>query len=113
MASSRSLPNRGGGLIAYYRDAPPLAAVFLEKWADTPNFVVGDDWIGAVIASGFGTSATEADSAFWTKTLREVYSGSEGLKKLRVAVMCLAERDGLLFRVRDVKCPVHWLQVRS
>lgn len=90
-----------------------MAAVFLDKWQPTPNFVVGDDWIGAVISSGFGTTSSEEDAAFWTKTLREVYSGEEGRKKLRIAVMCLAERDGLLFRVRDIKCPVHWLQVRK
>ncbi|KAF5609009.1 microsomal epoxide hydrolase, partial [Fusarium tjaetaba] len=44
------------------------------------------------------------------ETLKQVYRGDEGRKKLRIAVVNLFERDGLLLRLRDVKCPVYWLQ---
>lgn len=59
---------------------------------------------------GFGTHATDESTQFWTSTLKEVYKGDEGRKKARMAVMCLLERDGLLLRLGDIKCPVYWLQ---
>jgi hypothetical protein len=40
-----------------------------------------------------------------------VYQGDEGRRKVRMAVICLLERDGLLLRVGDIQCPVHWLHV--
>lgn len=88
--------------------------VFYEKWSTpsaTPDFVVDDVWCGLVGGIGFGSAATETKSAFWTQTLKEVYKGDEGRKKVRMALNCLLERDGLLLRIRDIKCPVYWLQV--
>ncbi|KAJ5866343.1 hypothetical protein N7534_000896 [Penicillium rubens] len=67
--------------------------VFYEKWTSssaTPDFVVDDVWCGL--------------------TLKEVYKGDEGRKKVRMALNCLLERDGLLLRISDIKCPVYWLQ---
>ncbi|KAI0146299.1 putative alpha/beta hydrolase [Xylariaceae sp. FL1272] len=93
-------------------DAPAIAKPFLEKWFSpmlTPDFVLGDDWVGALLYLGFGNSASKEDTEFWTKTLKEVYSGDEGRRKIRMSAICLAERDGLLLRLCDVKCPVHWL----
>ncbi|KAI1409305.1 hypothetical protein F5Y13DRAFT_170605 [Hypoxylon sp. FL1857] len=40
--------------------------------------------------------------------MRRVYSGDQGRKKIRMVIICLAERDSLLFRLEDIKCPVHW-----
>lgn len=88
--------------------------VFYEKWTSpsaTPDFVVDDVWCGLVGGIGFGAAATETRSAFWTQTLKEVYKGDEGRKKVRMALNCLLERDGLLLRIGDIKCPVYWLQV--
>ncbi|KAI1344514.1 putative alpha/beta hydrolase [Xylariaceae sp. FL0016] len=93
-------------------DAVAIAKPFLEKWFSsmlTPDFVVGDDWVGALLYLGFGASATQDDTAFWTKTLKDVYSGDVGRRKIRMSAICLAERDGLMLRLGDVKCPVHWL----
>lgn len=87
---------------------------FYEKWTSpsaTPDFVVDDVWCGLVAGVGFGAAATETTSAFWTQTLKEVYKGDEGRKKLRMVLNCLLERDGLLLRIGDIKCPVYWLQV--
>jgi microsomal epoxide hydrolase len=88
--------------------------VFYEKWTSpsaTPDFVVDDVWCGLVGGIGFGAAATAERSAFWTQTLKDVYKGDEGRKKVRMALNCLLERDGLLLRVGDIKCTVHWLQV--
>lgn len=87
---------------------------FYETWdsaTPTPDFVVDEVWRGLVSSVGFGTNPSAETLSFWDETLKQVYSGDEGRKKLRNAVANLLERDGLLLRLRDVKCPVYWLQV--
>ncbi|KAF5594847.1 microsomal epoxide hydrolase [Fusarium pseudoanthophilum] len=86
---------------------------FYESWhstTPTPEFVVDDVWRGLVSSVGFGSNPSPETLAFWDETLKQVYRGDEGRKKLRIAVVNLFERDGLLLRLRDVKCPVYWLQ---
>lgn len=86
---------------------------FFESWSSptpTPDFVVPEVWRGLVSSVGFGSDPSPELLAFWDETLKQVYSGDEGRKKLRIAVVNLFERDGLLRRLRDVKCPVYWLQ---
>ncbi|PKX99844.1 putative alpha/beta hydrolase [Aspergillus campestris IBT 28561] len=94
-------------------DPAPLLAPFHDKWSSataTPDFLIDDVWCGMVSGIGFGANSPAETGEFWTKTLKEVYRGDEGRKKVRMAVNCLLERDGLLMRLRDVKCPVYWLQ---
>lgn len=88
---------------------------FLDKWCSMSGdgFVIDEVWCGMVGSVGFGEHGTPEALAFWTKTLQEVYKGDEGRKKAKMALTNLLTRDGLLFRLRDVKCPVHWLQVRT
>ncbi|KAK7422753.1 hypothetical protein QQZ08_009378 [Neonectria magnoliae] len=86
---------------------------FYEGWGSptpTPDFVVDKVWRGLVASVGFGAAVTPETLSFWDETLKNVYTGDEGRKKLRIAVACLLERDGLLLRLRDIKCPVYWLQ---
>lgn len=97
-------------------DPAAILTPFLEKWTSTvptPDFVIDDVWCGMVGSLGFGTGVTAETTNFWTKTLKEVYRGDEGRKKARMALLCLMERDGLLRRLGDVRCPVYWLQVSS
>ncbi|KAI0116169.1 putative alpha/beta hydrolase [Hypoxylon sp. NC0597] len=94
-------------------DPAPIVTPFLQNWTSsepTPDFVVEDDWIQAVAGLGLGAASTPALVEFWTESMRRVYSGDKGRKKLRMAVICLAERDGLLLRLGDIKCPIHWYQ---
>ncbi|KAJ5888160.1 hypothetical protein N7495_008201 [Penicillium taxi] len=94
-------------------DPATSLTTFYDKWSTnsaTPEFIVDDVWCGLVSGIGFGAAATEEGAAFWSKTLKEVYKGDEGRKKVRMALGCLLERDGLLLRLRDIKCPVYWLQ---
>ncbi|KAH6662393.1 hydrolase [Plectosphaerella plurivora] len=87
-------------------------APFYEKWCSpvpTPDFVVDKVWCGMVASLGFSGTVAPETLAFWDQTLQEVYKGDEGRRKLRMALTCLLERDGLLLRLRDIKCPVHWL----
>lgn len=86
-------------------------APFLEAWSTpNPDFVVDEVWRGMVASLGFSGTVSKDTLAFWDKTVKEVYSGEEGRKKLRMATINLMERDGLLRRLSDVKCPVYWLQ---
>lgn len=87
-------------------------APFLEKWSvPDPDFVVDEVWRGMVASLGFSGTVSEETLSFWNNTVKDVYSGDEGRKKLRMATINLMERDGLLRRLRDIKCPVYWLQV--
>lgn len=86
---------------------------FFESWCSTvptPDFVIDDTWCGAVGSLGFGANVSAETIAFWTQTLKSVYVGDEGRKKAKGALLNLLERDSLLLRVRDIKCPVYWLQ---
>jgi microsomal epoxide hydrolase len=95
-------------------DPKTLLTPFYENWCSTtptPDFLVDDVWCGMVGSLGFGSGTTPEVSAFWTETLKSVYKGDEGRRKLKMALANLLDRDGLLRRVRDIKCPVVWLQV--
>ncbi|KAK5658467.1 hypothetical protein OQA88_1856 [Cercophora sp. LCS_1] len=94
-------------------DPKTLLAPFYDKWCSptpTADFVVDDVWCGMVASLGFGAGATAEMVQFWVETLKTVYVGDEGRKKLKMALACLLDRDGLLRRVRDITCPVYWLQ---
>lgn len=85
----------------------------MDKWsspAPADDFVIDDVWCGMVGSVGFGEHGTPEVVAFWTSVLQDVYQGDEGRKKAKMAVVNLITRDGLLARLRDVKCPVLWLQ---
>jgi pimeloyl-ACP methyl ester carboxylesterase len=97
-------------------DPAPILTPFYEKWTSTtatPEFIVDDVWCGMVGSLGFGTGVTTETIDFWKNTLKDVYKGDEGRKKVRMAVICLLERDGLLLRLGSITCPVYWLQVSS
>lgn len=85
----------------------------LSSETPTPDFVIDQGFRDIVIQHGFSGVIAAETLPFWDETLRNVYSGDEGRKKLRMALGNLMDRDGLLRRVRDIKCPVHWLQVGS
>jgi len=60
---------------------------------------------------GFGDTVAAETVDFWKQTVKDVYIGDEGRRKVRMAVLCLLSRDGLLLRLGDIKAPVYWLQV--
>ncbi|KAK4183004.1 hydrolase [Podospora australis] len=94
-------------------DPVPQLSPFLTKWTSdtlTPDFVVDEVWRGMVASLGFGSGVSAETLAFWDQTVRDVYTGDEGRRKVRMALMNLLERDGLVLRVGDIKCPVYWLQ---
>lgn len=76
----------------------------------TPDFLIDDGLRESVVNIGFSGAITPEATEFWKATLNKVYSGDSGRKKLRGAFINLLERDGLLRRVQDIKCPVYWIQ---
>jgi hypothetical protein len=60
---------------------------------------------------GFSGTVSKETTDFWVSTVKKVYSGDEGRRKVRTALINLIERDGLFLRLPDITCPVHWLQV--
>ncbi|KAI6363223.1 hypothetical protein MCOR25_005942 [Pyricularia grisea] len=94
-------------------DPRTTLAPFMEAWStteSTPDFVVDDAWCQAVGSLGFSGAVAPETLQFWTDTLRSVYRGDRGRWMLKMALVNLVERDGLLWRLRDVVCPVYWLQ---
>ncbi|KAK0737323.1 Alpha/Beta hydrolase protein [Apiosordaria backusii] len=94
-------------------DPASVLSPWLEKWTSatpTPDFVVDEQWRGMVTALGFGAAPKPELLRFWDETLKQVYVGDEGRKKVKMALINLLERDGLLRRLGYVKCPVYWLQ---
>jgi len=87
---------------------------FVEKWTsatETPDFVIDETWRGMIGSFGFGDTVAAETVDFWKQTVKDVYIGDEGRRKVRMAVLCLLSRDGLLLRLGDIKAPVYWLQV--
>jgi hypothetical protein len=67
-------------------------APFLEKWSvPNPDFVVDEVWRGMVAGLGFSGTVSQDILSFWDKTVKDVYSGEEGRKKLRMATINLME----------------------
>lgn len=88
-------------------------APFMEAWStteSTPDFVVDDAWCGAVGSLGFSGAVAPETLQFWTTTLKSIYIGDRGRIMLKMALANLVDRDGLSWRLRDIKCPVYWLQ---
>lgn len=95
-------------------DAYEVCTPYFERWssaAHTPDFVIDEDWCRTVPAMAHGDAGTPDMLQFWFDTWRTIYKGDEGRKKARMTILSLVERDGLLWRLRDVRCPVHWLHV--
>ncbi|KAH8651160.1 putative alpha/beta hydrolase [Xylariales sp. PMI_506] len=93
-------------------DPVPFLKPFLQKWTTkvpTPDFTPDQDWLAACASLGFGAAGTPENTAFWNQSITEVYKGDDGRKKLKMTVICLAERDGILLRLDEIQCPVHWL----
>lgn len=85
---------------------------FIDTWSiPKADFVLDDLFCDMVSVTSFGSHNTPERAALCGNTVRQVYSGDEGRKKVRGVIMALLTRDGLLVRLGDVKCPVHWLQV--
>lgn len=74
------------------------------------DWVVGDDFVIAVLGAGLGEYVSADEQEFWLKTYRANYTGDDGRRRLRTSTVNLRDRDGLEARLNEVTCPVLWLQ---
>lgn len=84
----------------------------IKKWTtnqSVSSFEPGEDYSNFLIDIGFGKDCDKSVRKYWNDTIRENYQGDDGRRRIRMAAINLAERDGLHSRLPDVKCPVLWL----
>jgi hypothetical protein len=77
----------------------------------TPDFVLSDEYCSYLVENGFGQDVSEDVKAFWIKEIQSNYHGNDGRKRVRMAAINLRDRDGLLGRIGDIRCPVLWMHV--
>ncbi|KAF2096292.1 alpha/beta-hydrolase [Rhizodiscina lignyota] len=75
----------------------------------TPDFEPSTGYCDFLIDIGFGKNCPSDVRDFWRKTIKSNYQGDDGRRRIRMAGINLAERDGLHGRLSDVVCPVLWL----
>lgn len=75
------------------------------------DFEPGDDYYNFLMEIGFGKTVTDETRNFWANTIKNNYSGDEGKRRICMAAVALASRDGLHERLPYITCPVLWLQV--
>ncbi|KAL4746641.1 hypothetical protein BDW72DRAFT_207167 [Aspergillus terricola var. indicus] len=92
-------------------DGPKLLKPFIEQWSSkdpTPDFAPDNDYCDVLINIGFNDCSSEVRE-FWRSTIKQNYRGDDGRRRIRMAAINLAERNGLHLRLQDVQCPVLWL----
>lgn len=97
-------------------DGPGLLAPSIQEWTSvqsTAQFEPSADYANFLIDVGFGKNCPKDVRDFWVKTVKSNYQGDDGRRRIRMAAINLAERDGLHSRLFDVKCPVLWLHVST
>lgn len=93
-------------------NGPEDLAPSIKKWTTTEtvsDFEPGEDYSNFLIDIGFGKNCDKKTRQYWNDTIRANYQGDDGRRRIRMAAINLAERDGLHSRLPDVKCPVLWL----
>ncbi|CAN8100556.1 unnamed protein product [Discula destructiva] len=92
-------------------DAKSLLSIVLDLWTNEDSEFVMDGEGRKIISSmGFHPFNNPEQIARWCCHLDDVYSGEAGRKRAKMCLLNILTRDGLLMRLEDVKCPVHWLQ---
>lgn len=93
-------------------DGMAILTPFIEKWTRraSADFTPGPEYTKLLLDSGFGEDFPQEEREFWALELENNYKGDDGRQRLRVAMINLRDRDGLEARLRDVTCPVLWMQ---
>ncbi|KAJ5983386.1 Alpha/Beta hydrolase protein [Penicillium waksmanii] len=92
-------------------NGPGLLRPNITKWTTnepSQDFEPDTGYCDFLIDIGFNECAPELRE-FWRKTIKANYRGDDGRRRIRMAAINLAERDGLHSRLSDVRCPVLWL----
>lgn len=81
--------------------------------APADDFEPGEDYYNFLMDIGYGKTVDNDTKWFWARTIKENYGGDEGKRRICMAAVNLASRDGLHERLPYIRCPVLWLQVSS
>jgi pimeloyl-ACP methyl ester carboxylesterase len=91
-------------------DGYAMGVQLIEAWSvPNENFEPSPEYITLNNQLGFGNPSAEM-TKLWTGIIKGNYSGDEGRKRMRMSGINLRDRDGLHMRLRDIKCPVLWIQ---
>lgn len=93
-------------------DGPALLKDNIQTWTSnelTSDFEPATDYCDFLIDIGFGKDVDKDTRDYWRKTIKSNYQGDDGRRRIRMAAINLAERDGLHSRLSDIRCPVLWL----
>ncbi|KAK6435181.1 hypothetical protein LTR95_008634 [Oleoguttula sp. CCFEE 5521] len=93
-------------------DGPGLLKDSISGWTTedkTADFEPAEEYSDFLIDIGFGKEVDKETRQYWRDTIKANYQGDEGRRRIRMAAINLAERDGLHSRLSDVRCPVLWL----
>ncbi|KAK3615685.1 hypothetical protein LTR22_027335 [Elasticomyces elasticus] len=88
----------------------------IEAWTTnekTDDFEPHEDYANFLIDIGFGKNCPKEARDYWLKEIKANYKGDDGRRRIRMAAINLAQRDGLHARLSDVRCPVLWLHGTS
>ncbi|CRG88732.1 Quinic acid utilization activator [Talaromyces islandicus] len=98
-------------------DGPAATSGFVKLGADmtTPqhDFEPGQGYYDFLVEIGYGKDLGASLRSFWEETIKTTYRGEEGKRRICMAAINLASRDGLYARLPYVKCPVVWLHGTS
>lgn len=95
-------------------DGPTATSKFVQLGADlTPkhDFEPGQGYLDFLMDIGYGKKVDASIKSFWGETIGNTYQGDEGKKRICMAAINLASRDGLYARLPFITCPVLWLHV--
>ncbi|GAM84540.1 hypothetical protein ANO11243_025360 [Dothideomycetidae sp. 11243] len=84
----------------------------IDAWtaaSDTPDFTLPANFCDFLVTQGFGKDCPQEVRSFWIRETQANYTGNDGRLRARIAAINLRDRDGLLARLSDVRCPVLWL----
>lgn len=79
--------------------------------APVHDFEPGDDYYDFLMEIGYGKAVNSEIRDFWARTIKSNYHGDEGKRRICMAAVTLAGRDGLHERLPYIRCPVLWMQV--
>lgn len=95
-------------------DGPAATSQLVQLGADlTPkhDFEPGQGYYDFLMDIGYGKNLEPSLKTFWIETIRDTYRGDKGKRRICMAAINLASRDGLYARLPYIKCPVLWLHV--
>lgn len=93
-------------------DPKSLLSIVADLWSEPDeDFYLDGEGRKIITSMGFHPLNAPEQVASWCRHIDGTYSRLEGQKRAKMCLINLLSRDGLLMRLADIQCPVHWLAV--